>query len=36
VDKAPELVKIGMRVEVVWRDERKGEISDIEYFRPVK
>jgi uncharacterized OB-fold protein len=36
VDKAPELVKIGMRVEVVWRKERKGEISDIEYFRPVK
>lgn len=36
VDKAPELVKIGMRVEAVWRDERKGEISDIEYFRPVK
>ena len=35
VDKAPELVKIGMRVEAVWREERKGEISDIEYFRPV-
>jgi uncharacterized OB-fold protein len=36
VDKAPELVKIGMRVQAVWRKERKGEISDIEYFRPVK
>ena len=36
VDKANELVKIGMRVEPVWRDERKGEIGDIEYFRPVK
>ncbi len=36
VDKANELVKIGMRVEAVWRDERKGEIGDIEYFRPVK
>ena len=36
VDKAPELVKVGMRVEAVWRDERKGEIGDIEYFRPVK
>jgi uncharacterized OB-fold protein len=35
VDKANELVKIGMRVEAVWRDERKGEIGDIEYFRPV-
>jgi uncharacterized OB-fold protein len=35
VDKAKELVKIGMRVEAVWRDQRKGEISDIEYFRPV-
>jgi uncharacterized OB-fold protein len=36
VDKAPQLVKIGMRVQAVWRKERKGEISDIEYFRPVK
>lgn len=36
VDKARELVKIGMRLEAVWRDERKGEISDIQHFRPVK
>jgi uncharacterized OB-fold protein len=35
VEKARELVKIGMRLEAVWRDQRKGEISDIEYFRPV-
>ena len=35
VDKARELVKIGMRVEAVWRDERKGEIGDIQYFRSV-
>jgi uncharacterized OB-fold protein len=35
VEKARELVKIGMRLEAVWRDERKGEISDIQHFRPV-
>ena len=35
VDKARDLVKIGMRVEAVWRDQRKGEISDIQHFRPV-
>jgi hypothetical protein len=35
VDKARELVKIGMRLEAVWRDERKGEIGDIQYFRSV-
>jgi uncharacterized OB-fold protein len=35
VDKAKELVKIGMRVDAVWRDDRKGEIADIQHFRPV-
>jgi uncharacterized OB-fold protein len=33
--KARELVKMGMRVEPVWRDERRGEIADIQYLRPV-
>jgi len=33
--KAKELVRIGMRVEAVWRDERRGEIGDIQHFRPV-
>lgn len=28
-------VKIGMRVEAKWRDERHGDIHDIEYFKPI-
>jgi len=28
-------IKIGTRVEAKWRDERQGNIHDIEYFRPV-
>jgi uncharacterized OB-fold protein len=33
----PEEVKIGMRVEAVWKpaDEREGSILDIRYFRPL-
>lgn len=31
-----EKVKIGMRVEPVWSDERTGDILDIKYFRPSK
>jgi uncharacterized OB-fold protein len=31
-----EKVHKGMEVEPVWRDERKGEITDIEYFKPIK
>lgn len=34
-DKVEKNVKIGMRVEAVWRDERRGDISDIQHFRPV-
>ncbi len=29
-------VHVGMRVKAVWREERKGTIHDIKYFRPVK
>jgi len=29
-------LKEGMKVEVVWREETKGELADINYFRPVK
>ncbi|RLC59324.1 MAG: DNA-binding protein, partial [Chloroflexi bacterium] len=29
-------LKEGMKVEVVWREEPKGELADIKYFRPVK
>jgi uncharacterized OB-fold protein len=34
----PENVKIGMRVEAVWKpvEEREGSITDILYFRPIK
>ena len=32
----PKDVKEGMKVEVVWREETKGEIADIKYFRPVR
>lgn len=33
----PENVKIGMKVEAVWKpaDERTGSITDIKYFRPI-
>ena len=34
-DKARDVVKIGMRVEAVWREQRRGEILDIQYFKPV-
>jgi uncharacterized OB-fold protein len=33
--KARDAIKMGMRVEPVWRDERRGEIGDIQYFRPL-
>ena len=29
-------LKVGMAVEVVWREETKGELADIKYFKPVK
>jgi len=34
---APEDVKIGMRVQAVWKppEEREGAITDIKYFKPV-
>lgn len=31
-----EEVKIGMELEAVFREDRKGSISDIKYFRPIK
>ena len=30
----PEVLKEGMKVEVVWREETKGELADIRYFKP--
>ena len=35
LEKVKDLVKIGMRVEAKWRDERQGNIHDIEYFKPI-
>ena len=34
---APEQVRIGMRVQAVWKpsEEREGSITDIRYFKPV-
>ncbi len=34
----PEEVKIGMRVQAVWKpaEERTGDITDIRYFKPLK
>jgi uncharacterized OB-fold protein len=31
----PEKVKVGMRVEPVFAEEREGNIMDIKYFRPI-
>ena len=35
LEKVKDKVKIGMRVEAKWRDERQGNIHDIEYFEPI-
>ena len=34
----PEAVKIGMKVQAVWKpaDEREGAITDIRYFKPIE
>ena len=34
-EKSRDLVKIGMRVEAVWREQRRGEIMDIQHFKPI-
>ncbi|MEM0075853.1 MAG: Zn-ribbon domain-containing OB-fold protein [Nitrososphaerota archaeon] len=31
----PDDVRIGMKVKAVWKDERKGSILDIRYFKPI-
>jgi hypothetical protein len=35
LEKVKNKVKIGMRVEAKWRDERQGNIFDIKYFEPI-
>jgi uncharacterized OB-fold protein len=34
LEKAKQAVRVGMRLQAVWRDQREGKISDIECFRP--
>jgi len=34
LEAARKALSVGMRLQAVWRDEREGKISDIEYFRP--
>jgi uncharacterized OB-fold protein len=34
LEEAKKAITVGMRVQAVWRDEREGKITDIEYFRP--
>ena len=35
LEKVKDSIKIGMRVQAKWRDERHGDIYDIEYFKPI-
>jgi len=35
IENVKDKVKIGMRVEAKWVDEPKGNIRDIEYFKPI-
>lgn len=32
----PDKIQMGMKVEPVWAEDRKGEMLDIKYFKPVK
>ena len=35
LEKVKDLVRIGMRVEAKWSDNRQGNIHDIDYFKPI-
>jgi uncharacterized protein len=35
-DVDPKDISIGLRVQAVFREERKGDIGDIRYFKPIK
>lgn len=35
-EKAMEKMKPGMRVKAVWSEERRGRITDIQYFKPLE
>ncbi|OGP57619.1 MAG: hypothetical protein A2V67_09360 [Deltaproteobacteria bacterium RBG_13_61_14] len=32
----PEDIKVGMKLKVVWREETKGQLSDIEHYAPAE
>jgi uncharacterized OB-fold protein len=34
LEAARKAISVGMRLQAVWREDREGKISDIEYFRP--
>jgi len=34
LEAARKTISVGMRLQAVWREDREGKISDIEYFRP--
>jgi hypothetical protein len=34
MEAAKKAISVGMRLQAIWRDEREGKITDIEYFRP--
>lgn len=34
MEAAKKALSVGMRVQAVWRDDREGKITDIEYFKP--
>jgi len=36
VEKAAREIRVGMRVQAVWKEKREGNIHDIEYFKPIK
>jgi len=36
IDKVTKRVRVGGRVKAVWRKEKRGDMEDIEYFKPVE
>jgi hypothetical protein len=35
LEKAKQNIRVGMKLQAVWKEEREGRISDILYFKPV-
>jgi len=34
LEKAKQAIRVGMKLQAVWKDEREGRITDILYFKP--